>query len=117
MDKQGGRQVPLQVLSLGMSRTGTTSMREAFRILGYHDVHHGFDMVDKPLSSNAWEKAVDAKFYGKGGPCDRAMFDELLGHCAATTDGPCAFFWEELVECYPEVRISLQSQLESAWCY
>jgi hypothetical protein len=32
------RVVPMEVLSLGLSRTGTDSMRVALKILGYNDV-------------------------------------------------------------------------------
>lgn len=37
------RTVPMQVLSLGMSRTGTASTKKALEILGY-PTYHGFDM-------------------------------------------------------------------------
>ena len=93
----------MEVLSLGMPRTGTRSMRAAFLLLGYSDVHHGFALVDYPHRSMGWEEVVDAQFSGNGAPCDRQTFDRLLGHCAATTDMPTAFFAEELLACYPEV--------------
>ena len=102
-----GRQVAMEVLSLGMPRTGTASMQAALQLLGYSDVHHGFALVDQPYSSNLWEKAVEAKFLLKGVPCDRAMFDALLGGYAATTDAPSAFFAEELLASYPHVRFPL----------
>ena len=91
----------MQVTSLGMPRPGTASMRAALRLLGYSGVHYGLDLVDGPSSSNELEKAVNEKFYGKGGRY------ALLGHCAATTDTPSAFFAEELLTCYPEVSFQL----------
>jgi hypothetical protein len=98
------RIVKMEVLALGMPRTGTASMQAALRILGYSDVSHGFDLVYQPISSNAWEVAVDAKFYGKGPPCSREIFDAILGRCAAATDVPSSFFAEELLAAYPDVR-------------
>ena len=106
------RHVKLEVLALGMPRTGTASMQAALRILGYSDVSHGFDLVYQPVSSNAWEAAVDAKFYGKHPPCSREMFDAILGHCAATTDVPSSYFAEELLAAYPDVCWLLLDNIE-----
>ena len=103
MTSPNGRRVKLEVLALGMPRTGTASMQAALRILGYSDVSHGFDLVYQPISSNMWETPTDAKFYGKGPPVSREMFDRVLGHCAATTDLPAAYFAEELIREYPDV--------------
>ena len=104
MASANNRLVKLEVLSLGMPRTGTASMQAALQMLGYSDVSHGFDLVYQPISSNAWEAAVDAKFYGKSPSCSREMFDAILGHCAATTDVPSSYFAEELLAAYPDVR-------------
>lgn len=41
------RLVPMEVLSLGMSRTGTASVQKALTILGY-PTSHGFDMHSNP---------------------------------------------------------------------
>jgi len=35
------RDADLQVIGLGLSRTGTTSLREALVMLGFGPVHHG----------------------------------------------------------------------------
>ena len=97
------RTVPMQVLALGMSRTGTASMRKALQELGFNHTYHGFDTIEHPEDLLLWEKAADAKFSGKG-TWGREEFDQLLGHCAAVTDMPCAIFSEELLQAYPEVR-------------
>lgn len=96
------RTVPLQVLSLGMPRTGTCSMQAALTLLGYEHTYHGFDTFDHPKDWEYWERAADAKWFGKGKPFGRAEYDEFLGHCAATTD-VSAMFAEDLVAAYPEV--------------
>jgi hypothetical protein len=43
------RVVPMEVLSLGMGRTGTTSMAAAFALLGFPTSHGGADMHSNPL--------------------------------------------------------------------
>ena len=78
-------------------------MQAALRLLGYYDVHHGFDLVDHPSSASNWEIVTDMKFDGNSDLCSQTIFNTLLGHCAAVTDMPCAFFAEDLVNAYPEV--------------
>lgn len=102
------RQIPMQVLSLGFSRMGTASMKEALNQLGYR-THHGFDVQDYPLTSMGWDRLADVK-WGKesgegarGGMLEKLDFDQLLGNYSAVTDCPGWMFWEELVEFYPEV--------------
>lgn len=46
--RQCHRVVPMEVLSLGMSRTGTASMHGALSILGY-PTYHGFHFIGNVL--------------------------------------------------------------------
>lgn len=41
------RTKPLQVLCLGLGRTGTDSLRTALYELGYNEVYHGFRAVEE----------------------------------------------------------------------
>ena len=109
------RDVPMQVLSLGLPRTGTASMQLALQILGYNHTAHGFDMISRPEVGTSWMEAVDAKFLNIGKPYGRAEFDALLGHCAAVTDMPCAAFGEELMAAYPEAKIILVERDVEDW--
>ena len=105
----------MQVLSLGLPRTGTASMRSALQILGYDHTAHGFDLISHSEIGGPWMEAVNAKFLNKGKPYGRAEFDALLGHCAAVTDMPCAAFWEELMVAYPEAKIILVERNIEDW--
>ena len=105
----------MQVLSLGLPRTGTASMQSALQILGYNDTAHGFDLISHPEIGTPWMEAVNAKFLGQGKPYGRAEFDALLGNCAAVTDMPCASFWEELMVAYPEAKIILVERDVEDW--
>jgi len=102
------RQVPMQVLSLGLSRMGTASLREALNTLGYR-THHGFDVQDFPKTSRGWDRLAEVKWgkesQGRGGMIEKLDFDQLLGNYSAVTDAPGWMFWEELVEFYPEVGL------------
>ena len=105
----------MQVLALGLPRTGTASMRSALETLGYDHTAHGFDLISHPELGPPWMEAVNAKFFNQGKPYGRAEFDTFLGHCAAVTDMPCASFWEELMLAYPEAKIILVERDVEDW--
>ena len=109
------RSRPMEVLALGLPRTGTASMALALTHLGYAHVAHGMDLLDNSAWSARWLSAVNAKFFSFGKPFSRADWDELLGHCAAVTDMPCAAFWSELVQAYPEAKVVLVQREEGRW--
>lgn len=99
--RQCKRVVPMKVLVLGMSRTGTEckrsklysrssihltlifeAMRKALKILSYNDVYHGYAAAfENPKDCEMWLEAFRAKFDGIGKPYGREAFDKLLGHC------------------------------------
>ncbi|KAJ7606804.1 P-loop containing nucleoside triphosphate hydrolase protein [Roridomyces roridus] len=108
------RVVPMEVLSLGMGRTGTVSMQAALRILGYNDCYHGFDIFLNVKDCDMWMEAFAAKYQGKG-KFGRAEFDRLLGHCMAVTDAPCNSFGPELIDAYPEAKVILVEREIESW--
>ncbi|MCJ1312654.1 hypothetical protein MMC25_006329 [Agyrium rufum] len=111
------RVVPMEVLSLGFSRTATLSMQEAFRILGYPDPYHYSSIFENVRDADMWQEAFYVKFRGKGNQqLDwRRHFDQLLGHCGAVTDAPAVLFWRELIEAYPDAKIILVERDEERW--
>ncbi|KAF7352156.1 putative nad dependent epimerase dehydratase [Mycena venus] len=109
------RTVPMQVLVLGFSRTGTSSTRIALEKLGYNETNHGFTVATRPLEMEMWTEAINAKFFGKGKPYGRAEWDQLLGHCMAVTDMPHLLFAEELIAAYPEAKVVLTTRDVDRW--
>lgn len=105
----------MQVLALGLSRTGTASMRSALEILGYNHTAHGLDLISHPEIGPPWMGAVNAKFFDQGKPYGRAEFDAFLGHCAVVTDMPCASFSEEVMAAFPEAKIILAERDVEDW--
>lgn len=59
------------------------------------------------MDNDMWLDAYRAKFEHTGKPFGREEFDKLLGHCMAVTDVPCAVFWEELMDAYPDAKVIL----------
>ncbi|KAI9716186.1 MAG: hypothetical protein M1828_000412 [Chrysothrix sp. TS-e1954] len=117
-DRHGApRVVPMKVLCLGLSRTGTASLTQAIKRLGYVHCYHGYD----PLLQNAsdmkfWLEAKNEKC-GKstGRTFTREDFDQILGHCQAVTDFPCVDFAEELIKAYPEAKVVYTTREREGW--
>ncbi|PVH80118.1 hypothetical protein DL98DRAFT_207620 [Cadophora sp. DSE1049] len=109
------RVVPLEVLSLGYSRTGTMSMQNALRILGYPNPYHFSSVYGNVRDCDMWVDALRAKYDGIGKPFGRPEFDQLLGHVGAVTDAPCTLFARELIEAYPEAKIVLVERDIEKW--
>ncbi|KAJ7218446.1 P-loop containing nucleoside triphosphate hydrolase protein [Mycena pura] len=116
IDRRGAtRKVPMVLLCLGYSRTGTASMRVALELLGYHETNHGFRVMMNPSDREMWTEAINAKFFGKGRLYGRAEWDQLLGHCMAVADVPHILFAEELVAAYPEAKVVLTIRDPDRW--
>lgn len=102
------RTVPLRVLCLGLSRTGTVSLRQALINLGYKDCYHfASTLQENPRDTELWLEALNAKFKGIGKEYGKAEWDALLGHCQAVTDTPCVIFYKELLLAYPDAKVIL----------
>lgn len=109
------RSTPLSVLCLGYCRTGTLSLHSALTILNYPNPYHFSAMYDRPIDSDLWMQAINAKYHGIGPPPDRVLFDQLLGDSGGVTDAPCILFWRELVELYPDAKVVLVERDEEKW--
>lgn len=100
----------MHLLCLGLSRTGTQSLREALFQIGYDDVYHqtNFNQND-PYDAELWLDAYRNRFESQGTPWDtqkwKNAFDAALGHCMAVSDVPCITFWRELMEAYPDAKV------------
>ena len=126
------RVVPMKVLSLGMPRTGTAcmalasvliisrllmthlAMQLALQILGY-PCYHGLTLIANVRDTEMWNKALDAKFFGKGDPFTRVEWDQLLGNYSAVADLPAVAFPGDLLECYPDAKVVLVKRDIEKW--
>ena len=73
------RVLPMRVLCLGLSRTGTVSMDTALKQLGYRPYHMTDAVTNSAVVLPLWEEALDAKYNGKGIPWTKEDFDKILG--------------------------------------
>jgi len=105
----------MQILCLGLSRTGTYSMLVALQQLGYTP-YHGSQLFAKPEArhSKCWEEGLTARYY-TGNTYGILEFDKLLGNYDAVTDCPCANFAEELISAYPDAKVILTTRDPDRW--
>ncbi|KAG9953029.1 hypothetical protein KCU85_g1714, partial [Aureobasidium melanogenum] len=110
------RVVPMEVLSLGLGRTGTMSMKAAYEILGYPTYHY-ISMMENPPDLDLWLSALCRKYSPQADekPFTLAEWDALLGHVSAVTDSPINAFAPELITAYPFAKIVLVERDVEAW--
>ncbi|KAL4862402.1 hypothetical protein BDV12DRAFT_178872 [Aspergillus spectabilis] len=106
----------MKVLVLGMSRTGTMSIYAALKQLSYNCYHMSECCLDSANSSLVlWNRAIEAKYYGKGTKFVGKDFDQMLWRYDAITDIPCILFVEELMDAYPDAQIVLNTRSRERW--
>ncbi|KAK4495088.1 hypothetical protein PRZ48_013415 [Zasmidium cellare] len=108
------RQVPMRVLAMGYSRTGTASMSKALEMLDM-PCYHFYRILTSIRDADMWLEAVNAKTANDKAKLDRKFWDGLLGHVSAVADKPCLDFAEELITTYPEAKVILWERDEDAW--
>ncbi|KAJ6595788.1 hypothetical protein DFH09DRAFT_1273042 [Mycena vulgaris] len=103
------RMVPMQVLALGFSRTGTSCAG-----LRAHEPRGGRG-AGEPATMDMWAAALRAKFHREGAPFGRAEWDRLLGDCQAVTDAPHILFAAELIAACPDAKVVLTTRDVDSW--
>ena len=86
----------MKIICSGLGKTGTKSMAAALRILGFqvYDFEENyFYLYDE------W-----CKFLKTG---DKNLLKEMFESVDAITDSPTCLFWEELLNLFPEAKVSI----------
>ncbi|CAO2653432.1 Nn.00g028430.m01.CDS01 [Neocucurbitaria sp. VM-36] len=127
------RKKSMDILVLGMCRTGTTSVSVALRKLGYTP-YQMREVLVKPKDMVLWQEAINVTLLPPQDrpakqrnllPYGKSEFDKLLGDYDAIMDLPGCVFATELIKAYPEAKVILtkraytdweQSMQESIWC-
>ncbi|KAH8647150.1 hypothetical protein BX600DRAFT_518435 [Xylariales sp. PMI_506] len=117
---QQKRKEPMQILCVGISRSGTESLREALTKLGY-PTYHGWDTLLPPrFQLQSWYQLCKRKYddhpTGAAARFTAADFDPIIGHCTAIADLPAAVFAAELIAAYPDAQVILNKRDDlDAW--
>ncbi|CAG8422852.1 unnamed protein product [Penicillium salamii] len=114
------RSKPVEVLCLGLPRTGTESLSVALRALGL-PTYHGWDLVFEPDGSKLQHctELVRRKYHGaRDGDVEitSAEFDILVGDNQAVVDSLSILFAPELLAAYPDAKVILNVRPDiNAW--
>lgn len=114
------RTKPVEVLCLGLPRTGTESLSVGLRTLGLQ-TYHGWDLVLEPDGSKL-QLCTELTRRKYNGACDgdvqitSAEFDTLIGDSQAVVDSLCVLFGPELLAAYPDAKVVLNVRPDTdAW--
>ncbi|KAF7186310.1 hypothetical protein HII31_12385 [Pseudocercospora fuligena] len=111
----GQRTIPMKVLVLGASRTGTMSIFAALEKLGYQPYHLAKALQAPKSNLDVWREGLDAKYHGKGISFGRKEFDAIMGDYDTCSDVPVICFAEELIEAYPDAKIIINHRDVDKW--
>ncbi|KAK0705532.1 hypothetical protein B0H67DRAFT_604329 [Lasiosphaeris hirsuta] len=108
---------PMEVICVGLPRSGTESLQQALLHLGYDYTYHGWDIVyDDECHSPGWAALARKKFYEGVSPLPAADFDALLGHSVAVTDAAASVFAADMIAAYPRAKVVLNMRRDvDAW--
>ncbi|KAL4909563.1 hypothetical protein BDW74DRAFT_187620 [Aspergillus multicolor] len=117
------REKPMQVLAVGISRSGTESLREALHILGYEHTHHGFDTILPPYDLENIYRLLKKKYKTPPAPGETPTtklattdFDTILHSSVGVCDLLAAEFAPELIAAYPDAKVILNTRKDlDAW--
>jgi hypothetical protein len=100
------------VIGAGMSRTGTTSFREALHVLGFDPCYQMQDVVGLDVGPNAGHLDAWHGFATAGSPMDWAR---LFAGYRAVVNLPGNFYFRELLDAFPEARVVLTVRDPAGW--
>lgn len=87
----------MKIIVAGYPKTGTKSMVAALNMLGFtvYDYMENYEILGKD-----WMKIME-----KGGNVED--FKKMYQDVDACTDMPCCFFWQEILQAFPDAKIIL----------
>lgn len=98
-----GLTASLEVVGVGLGRTGTTSLEQALGVLGFRCYDSESRGIDADLGT--WLDAASGK------PVD---WDRILEDCNAMVE-PAAFVWREIRDRFPAAKVVLTVRDPSEW--
>ncbi|KAI1176532.1 hypothetical protein F4777DRAFT_577830 [Nemania sp. FL0916] len=114
------RTKPMEVLCVGLPRSGTESLQHALLKLGYDHTLHGWDIIlENPNYCQQYVRLSRKKWFGPlngDNNITATDFDAVLGHSVAVTDTAGSVFAAELIAAYPNAKVILNYREDiDAW--
>lgn len=99
-----------EVFVVGMSRTGTSSIKKALEIIYGGEVYHMSEVISKPSHMKFWSDLIFKQVSPRAVNW-RKFFEGYI----AITDMPSAYYVEEILRTFPNIKIVLSIRDEDEW--
>jgi len=93
------------VIGAGLPRTATLTQKLMLEQLGFSPCYHMVEVLGDLGRAEQWREALEGN----------TDWGELLSGYEATVDWPGAFFYQELMEAFPEAKVLLSVRDGEAW--
>jgi len=95
----------MKVIGAGLPRTGTLTQKIALEMLGFGPCYHMVNVLTDLSLVKHWSSAFE------GG----ANWDEVFAGHESTVDWPGSFFYNELIDVYPDAKVLLSVRPADQW--
>jgi hypothetical protein len=95
----------VKLIGAGFPRTGTLSQKLALEMLGFGPCYHMVNVLADLPQAALWDRALHGE----------APWSELFDGYSSTVDWPGGYFYQELMEEYPDAKVLLSTRDPDAW--
>lgn len=95
----------MRLIGAGLPRTATLTQKIALEMLGFAPCYHMVNVLGDLSLVPPWIEAFEGKH----------DWDRIFGDHQATVDWPSAFFYQELIEAYPDAKVLLSVRDGDTW--
>jgi hypothetical protein len=95
----------MKVIGVGLPRTATLTQKTALEMLGVGPCYHMVNVLGDLDQVELWMRALEGN----------APWDEIFDGFQSTVDWPGGFFYEELIEVYPDALVLLSVRDAQKW--
>ncbi len=95
----------MRLIGAGLPRTGTLSQKVALEMLGVGPCYHMVNVLGDLDEVPKWQRALDGE----------ADWGDVFGGFQATVDWPGAYFYRDLLDAYPDVKVLLSVRDGDTW--
>jgi hypothetical protein len=95
----------MRVIGAGLPRTGTLTQKLALEQLGLGPCYHWVNVIADLDQVELWDRAMDGQ----------APWEQLFAGHNCTVDWPGGYFYEELMDAYPDAKVLLSVRDPEAW--
>ena len=95
----------LKVIGAGLPRTATLTQKVALEMLGFGPCYHMVNVLGNLDLLYQWRTALNGD----------ADWEQIFGDCQSEVDWPGSFYYQELMELYPDAKVLLSVRPPDAW--